>query len=143
MKLAVASDEKTHLTNRVVAFLKKKKHKLILLGDLVDRKKRWKWVNIGVEAAKKIVKGKADYGIIFCWSGTGISMAANKVKGARAALCWDAETASLARKWDDANILCMSLRTTSETVAKEIIEAFLSTEFDEEDLNQAHKLDDL
>ena len=143
MKLVVASDEKTHLTNAIVSYLKRKGYKLILLGDLIDKNKRWKWVDIGVEAAKKAIKGKADYGIIFCWSGTGITMAANKVKGARAALCWDAETARLARKWDDANILCMSLRATSEIVAKEIIEAFLSTEFDEEDLNQAHKLDKL
>ena len=143
MKLVVASDEKTHLTNAVVSYLKKKGHKLTLLGDLIDKKKRWKWVDIGVGAAKKVLSGKVDFGIIFCWSGTGITMAANKVKGARAALCWDAETARLARKWDDANILCMSLRATSEIVAKEIIEAFLSTEFDEEDLNQAHKLDKL
>ena len=143
MKLVIASDEKTHLTNSVVSYLKKKDHKLTLLGDLVDKKKRWKWVDIGVEAAKKVVSSKADYGIVFCWSGTGITMAANKVKGARAALCWDKETASLARKWDDANILGMNLRATSESVAKEIIDAFLSTEFDEESLNQAHKLDKL
>ena len=143
MKLVVVSDEKTHLANSVVSYLKKKGHELTLLGDLIDKKKRWKWVDIGVEAAKKVVKGKTNCGIIFCWSGTGISMAANKVKGARAALCWDAETARLARKWDDANILCMSLRATSEKVAKEIIDEFLSTEFDEENLNQAHKLDKL
>lgn len=143
MKLVVASDEKTHLTNAVVSYLKKKGHKLTLLGDLIDKKKRWKWVDIGVGAAKKVLSGKVDFGIIFCWSGTGITMAANKVKGARAALCWDSETARLARKWDDANILCMSLRATSETVTKEIIDEFLSTEFDEEDLNQAHKLDEL
>ncbi|MEK7112937.1 MAG: RpiB/LacA/LacB family sugar-phosphate isomerase [Patescibacteria group bacterium] len=120
MKLVVASDEKTHLTNSVVSYLKKKGYELTLLGDLIDKNKRWKWVDIGVEAAKKVVDGKVDYGIIFCWSGTGISMAANKVKGARAALCWDKETARLARKWDNANILCMSLRATSEEVAKEI-----------------------
>lgn len=143
MKLVVATDEKTHLTNSVVSYLKRKGYELTLLGDLIDKKKRWKWVDIGVEAAKKVVKRKVDYGILFCWSGTGICMAANKVKGARAVLCWDAETARLARKWDDANILCMSLRATSETVAKEIIDAFLSTEFDEENLNQAHKLDKL
>lgn len=143
MKLVVASDEKTHLTNSVISYLKKKGHELTLLGDLIDKKKRWKWVDIGVEAAKKVVSDKVDFGIVFCWSGTGISIAANKVKGARAALCWDAETARLARKWDDANILCMSLRATSEIVAKEIIEAFLSTEFNEEGLNQAHKLDKL
>jgi ribose 5-phosphate isomerase B len=142
MKLVVGSDEKTNLTESVIDYLKGKKHDLILLGDLVNKKNRWKWVEIGKEAAQKVVSGRVDQGILFCWSGTGICMAANRFKGARAALCWDAETARLARKWDNANILCMSLRFTSEIVAKEIIEVWFSTEFDEEDLNEAHKLDD-
>lgn len=142
MKLVVGSDEKTNLTESVIDYLKGKKHDLILLGDLVNKKNRWKWVEIGKEAAQKVVSGRVDQGILFCWSGTGICMAANRFKGARAALCWDAETARLARKWDNANILCMSLRFSSESIAKEIIDVWFSTEFDEEDLNEAHKLDD-
>lgn len=140
MKLVVASDEKTFLTETVISYLKQKGHQITLVGDLVEKNGRW--VEIGREAAKKVVTGEVNQGILFCWSGTGISMAANKVKGARAALCWDAETARLARKWDDANILCMSLRSTSETVAKEILETWFSTKFDEEGLGEAHKLDD-
>ena len=85
MKLVVASDEKTHLTDFVVDYLKKKGHKVTLLGDLVE--KNGKWVEIGQEAAKKVTSGKANQGVLFCWSGTGICMAANKVKGIRAALC--------------------------------------------------------
>ena len=141
MKLVVASDEKTHLTDSVVEHLKNKGHKLILLGDLV--KKDGKWVEIGKKAAEKVAKGEVDQGILFCWSGTGICMAANKVKGVRAALCWDTETARLARKWDNANILCMNLRYTSVEAAKEILDVWFSTEFDEEGLNEAHKLESL
>lgn len=140
--LVVASDEKNHLTDFVIKYLREGNYELILLGDLVDEKKKWKWVDIGKEAAKKVVNKGATQAILFCWSGTGISMAANRLKGARAALCWDAETARLARKWDNANILCLSLRYTSETVAKEILDAWFSTKFDEESLNEAHKLDE-
>lgn len=142
MKLAVSSDEKTSLTESVVSYLKKKKHRLVLLGDLVDKKKRWKWVEIGEEVAHKVSRGEVEQGILFCWSGTGVCMAANRIKGARAALCWDVETARLARKWDDANILCLSLRYISETVAKEILDVWFATKFDEEGLNEAHKLDE-
>lgn len=140
MKLIVASDEKTDLTKSVVKYLKAKNHQVVLMGDLIKRND--KWAEIGMEAAKKVTSGKADQGILFCWSGTGICMAANRIKGAKAALCWDAETARLARKWDNANILCMSLRYTSGTVAKEILDSWFSTKFDEEDLNEVHKLDE-
>lgn len=142
MKLVVGSDEKTNLTDSVIDYLKGKKHDLVLLGDLVDKKDKWKWVEIGREAAQKVVNGKVDQGLLFCWSGTGICMAANRIKGAKAALCWDAETARLARKWDDANILCMSLRYTSEKVAQGILDAWFSTGFDEENLNEVYKLDE-
>lgn len=142
MKLVVASDEKTNLTDSVIDYLKSKGHQLVFLGDLVNKKKKWKWAEIGKEAAQKVVSGKVDQGILFCWSGTGICIAANRIKGARAALCWDNETARLARKWDNANILCMSLRFTSETVAKEILDVWFATKFDEEGLNEAHKLDE-
>ncbi len=142
MKLVVASDEKTNLTDFVINYLKNKKNNLVLLGDLVDKNKKWKWVDIGKEAAQKVVDGEVDQGILFCWSGTGICMAANRLKGARAALCWNAEIAKLARKWDNANILCMSLRYTSEKVAKEILDTWFSAKFDEEDLKEAYKLDE-
>lgn len=141
MKLVVASDEKTNVTNSVVQYLQEKGHELLLLGDLVDENKKWKWAEIGKEAAQKIINGDADQGILFCWSGTGICMAANRLKDIRAAVCWDVETAKLARKWDNANVLCLSLRFTSEAVSKEILDAWFTTKFDEEGLNQADKLD--
>lgn len=139
MKILITSDEKTDLTDAIVEYLKEKGYEIMLHGAFVE--KNDKWAEIGKEAAEKVIRGEVDTGIFFCWSGTGICMAANKVKGARAALCWDAETARLARKWDDANILCMSLRYTSETEAKKIVDVWFTTKFDEEGLNQAHKLD--
>lgn len=139
MKLVIASDGKTHLTDSVVKYLQTKGYELLLLGDLVEKNN--KWVEIGKEVAQKVAKKEVEQRILFYWSGTGVCMAANRFKGARAALCWDAETAKLARKWDNANILCMSLRYTSEEVAKEILDAWLVTKFDEEGLNEAHKLD--
>src|SRR3990167_4146971 len=123
MKVIVASDEKTYLTDFVIDYPK--------------------WVEIGKEAAEKVANGKVKQGILFCWSGTGVCMAANRVKGVRAALCWDTETARLARKWDNANILCMNLRYTSVEAAKEILDVWFSTEFDEEGLNETHKLESL
>ena len=140
MKIVVASDEETNLTVLVVEHLKEKGQELVLLGALVDKENN-KWAEIGREAAMKVANGEAEQGILFCWSGTGICMAANKVKGVRAALCWDAETAQLARKWNDANMLCLSLRFTSETLAKEILDTWFKTEFNEEGLDEVHKLD--
>jgi len=91
------------------------------------------WPAIGRRVAEAVVGGDADVGVCFCWTGTGVSIAANKVDGARAALCADAETARGARKWNDANVLAMSLRLTSPAVAKEIIDAFLETQPEEDE----------
>jgi len=93
-----------------------------------------------------VSRGKADQGVLFCWTGTGVSIAANKVPGVRAALCWDAETARGARVWDDANVLAMSLRSTSPAVATEILDAWFSTQpastgVDAELIERAKKLD--
>lgn len=141
MKIAIASDEKTALTDSIVDYLKEKGHEIILGGHLNDESKKWKWADIGREVAEQVSNNSADQAVLLCWSGTGVCMAANKVKGIRAALCWDAETAGLARKWDDANILCMSLRYTTETLANEMLDSWFSTNFDEEGLDQAHKID--
>lgn len=138
MKLIVASDTKNHVTDAVIGYLQERGHELTLVGDLVQ--KNGKWADIAKEAAQKVVSGKEAQGVFFCWSGTGICMAANKIPGARAALCFDPETARLARKWNNANILCMSLRATSETVAKEMLDAWFSTAYDEEDLDEARKV---
>ena len=133
MKIAVGSDEKTHLTDFVIDELKKKNIEVELFGPLINN--NIEWADVAEEVATKVAENKFDQGILFCWTGTGVSIAANKVPGIRAALCTDAETASGARKWNDANILAMSLRLTSQIVAKEIIEAWLSSspEIEEKD----------
>ncbi len=125
MKIAIGSDEKTHLTDSVIQELQKSGHQLMLHGALGTGVTLWPTVAASV--AKEVTTGKAEQGILFCWTGTGISMAANKMAGIRAALCQDAETARGARTWNDANILVMSLRATSEAVAKEILRAWFDT----------------
>jgi ribose 5-phosphate isomerase B len=112
------------------------------LGHLVNDERKWHWADIGKEAAKVIANNGAEQGVLFCWSGTGVCIAANKVRGVRAALCWNADIAALARKWDDANVLCMSLKETTPSAAKAILDAWFSTPFDEEDLSQAHTVDE-
>jgi ribose 5-phosphate isomerase B len=84
---------------------------------------------VAQEVAEAVVAGEADEAVLFCWTGTGISLAANKVPGIRAALCGDAETARGARLWNKANVLCLSLRATPEVVAKEILESWFETAY--------------
>ena len=85
------------------------------------------WASIGRAVGEEVAHGRADVGIVCCWTGTGISIAANKVRGVRAALCADAATAEGARRWNDANVLALSLRATSPAVGREILSAFLAT----------------
>ena len=126
MKIAVGTDMKMHVAETVVQELKKMGHEVESFGALVTEESPW--TKVAIEVAEKVASGEFDQAVLFCWTGTGISLAANKVKGIRAALCHDAETAAGARKWNDANILCMSLRATSEVVAKEMLEAWFGNE---------------
>jgi len=128
MKLAIGSDEKSHLTQSVIEALKERGHDLLLIGPLDDDNLSWPQVARAV--AEAVVSGKAEEGILFCWTGTGVSIAASKVPGIRAALCADSETARGARLWNDANVLCLSLRRLSEAVTEEIIEAWFSTAYE-------------
>ena len=128
MKLAIGSDEKSHLTQSVIEALKERGHDLQLIGPLDDDDLSWPQVARAV--AEAVVGGKAEEGIIFCWTGTGVSIAANKVPGIRAALCADAETARGARLWNDANVLCLSLRRLSEAITEEIIEVWFNTAYE-------------
>lgn len=134
MKIAVGSDMNTRLTGVIVEELKKRGHEVGLCGALVATPAPW--TKVALETAGKVAAGEYAQAVLCCWTGTGISLAANKVKGIRAALCGDAQTAAGARKWNDANILCMSLRATSEEVAREILEAWFANEpsTDEEDV---------
>ena len=141
MNIVIATDELTPLNTYVCDYVKSLGHEVILQGDLLSP--NGKWADIGLKLGETIVEGKADMGILFCWSGTGACMAANKVKGVRAALCTSAEIAKLARKWNDANVLVMGNVNTTNDLSKEIIDTWLNTSFDEEGLNQAHTIDQL
>jgi ribose 5-phosphate isomerase B len=124
MKIAVASDEKTYLTDFVIEDLKARGHELILFGPLIGE--ALPWTLVSEQLADAVANGEADEGVLFCYTGTGASIAANKVPGVRAALCGDAQTAQGARWWNNANVLVLSLRATSPEVAKEILDAWFS-----------------
>jgi len=138
MKIAVGSDERTHLTDFVIEELKKRGIELELHGPLSG--KNIQWAEVAQNVAERVSKGNCDQGILFCWTGTGVSMAANKVPGIRAALCADAETARGARRWNDANVLAMSLRLTSPIIAKEIIDAWFSASLEKEEAPNVEKV---
>jgi ribose 5-phosphate isomerase B len=124
MKIAVASDEKTYLTDFVVDYLKEQGNEVSLYGPLAGDDLPWTLAS--EKLADAVVNGEADEGVLFCYTGTGASMAANKVPGIRAALCGDAQTARGARWWNDANVVVLSLRATSPEVAKEILDAWFA-----------------
>ena len=124
MRLAVGTDQRTHLTDTVVRYLTERGHQ-------VEQFEPAAWPDVARAVGEGVASGRYDQGVLFCWTGTGVSIAANKVPGVRAALCPDPETGRGARKWNDANVLCMSLRLTSETVAKEILDAWFEASVDE------------
>ena len=141
MKIAIGSDERTHLTDFVVEELKKKGIDVELHGQLGGEK--LEWTDVAREVSERVTEGGCDQGILFCWTGTGVSIAANKVPGIRAALCHDAKTAEGARKWNDANVLAISLRATSQTLAAEILEAWLDTGPDESEKKNIAKVSEI
>lgn len=127
MRLAVGSDEKTHLTDVVIRRLKEAGHSLDLYGPLAEDEHDWP--QVAQLVAESVAGGSAEEGILFCWTGTGVSIVANKVPGIRAALCDDAGTARGARLWNNANVLCLSLRRVSEVLADEILEEWFGTKY--------------
>ena len=134
MKVAFGTDEHTPLTEAMVDELQARGHEVVVLGDGDP------WPDVGRRVGEAVAGGEAERGIVCCWTGTGVSIAANKVEGVRAALCTDAETAKGARRWNDANVLAVGLRLTSPTVASEMVDAFLSTEPDESERPQFERL---
>ncbi len=123
MRMAIGSDERTHVTDAVAEHLRARGVDVELHGPL--REEPMDWPDVARAVAERVASGACDQGVLFCWTGTGVSMVANKVPGIRAALCGDAETARGARRWNDANVLAMSLRATPEAVAREICDAWL------------------
>ncbi len=138
MKIAIGSDEKNALTDEVIEELRRRDMEVELFGPLADE--NVEWAEVAEQVAEKVSKKEYDQGILFCSTGTGVSIAANKVPGIRAALCTDSKTAAGARKWNDANILAMSLRLVSPDVAKEILDAWFQSEPDPSEAENIEKV---
>jgi ribose 5-phosphate isomerase B len=140
MRIAVAADEDTGVAGAVVEQLRSRGHEPVVHGALAEGERDdWAWASEA--AARDVADGRADQAVVCCWTGTGASIAANKVHGVRAALCGDAATAAGARRWNDANVLALSLRMTSEAVLSEILEAWFAagpSPDDDDRANVAH-----
>jgi ribose 5-phosphate isomerase B len=128
MKVVLGSDEKSSLTDAVAEDLERRGHFVIRVGPLADEDLQW--AEVGHKVGRLVATREADTGVLFCWTGTGASIAANKVTGVRAALCTDAQTAAGARRWNNANVLVMSLRSTTPTTAEEMLDEWFKTEPD-------------
>ncbi|MGH9149710.1 MAG: RpiB/LacA/LacB family sugar-phosphate isomerase [Acidimicrobiales bacterium] len=134
MRIAFGTDEHTALTEEVVHELGRRGHEVVVVADGDP------WPDAGRRVGEAVARGAAERGVVCCWTGTGVSMAANKVPGVRAALCTDAETARGARLWNDANVLAFGLRLTTPTVAAEMLDAFLGTGPDESERPNIERL---
>jgi ribose 5-phosphate isomerase B len=126
VKIVVGADDEGAVADTVVEELRQRGHEVTVL-------ERDHWPEVAQRVAETVASGKADQGVLFCWTGTGTAMAANKVAGARAALAWEPWIAEGARRWNDANVLVMSLKRIEPEMAKQIIEAWLSVEVPDAD----------
>ena len=124
MRVALGADDSSRVVDAVAELLQAQGHVVARFGKPAGETEAW--ASTARRVAEAVARGEHELGVVCCWTGTGVSIAANKVPGVRAALCVDAETARGARKWNDANVLALSLRLTSEEVAKEILNAWLS-----------------
>jgi ribose 5-phosphate isomerase B len=131
MKIALGSDEANELTRFLIEDLGRRGHSIVLRGPIDPIDPDVDWPLTSSHVAELVARGEVDEGIVCCWTGTGASIAANKVRGIRAALCHDAETARGAHIWNHANVLALSLRATSIPLAKEILDAWFNTPINE------------
>lgn len=127
MRIAVGSDEPYPVHQVIIDELERRGHDVVRFGSVASGADE-PWTEVAEAAAQAVATGDCDEGVLCCWTGTGISMAANKVAGIRAALCGDPGTAAGARVWNHANVLCLSNRTLSGDMAKEILAAWLDTD---------------
>jgi len=144
LRIALGSDEKSHITDFVERELRQRGFQVQLFGPLIQSADERAWPDVARAVAECVASGDADEGVLFCWTGTGVSIAANKVPGVRAALVGDAETARGAKAWNQANVLCMSLRSASEPVTREVLDAWFATAADpteDENVEKVRRLD--
>src|SRR5881409_1858128 len=145
MRVAGAADERTGVAGAVVEQLRERGHEPVVHGALAEGERAdWAWCCEA--AARDVAEGRAEQAVVCCWTGTGASIAANKVPGIRAALCGDAATAAGARTWNDANVLALSLRLTSQPALMEILDAWFAAEAsqdaeDRENVERVGRLD--
>jgi ribose 5-phosphate isomerase B len=138
VRISISADELVGVAAELASELARRGHEAVAAhGALaVDERDDWAWASEAV--ARDVAEGRAEQGIVCCWTGTGASIAANKVPGVRAALCGDAQTASGARRWNDANVLALSLRATSQAELGEILDAWFQTAPSEQDADRAN-----
>ncbi|HXW34656.1 MAG TPA: RpiB/LacA/LacB family sugar-phosphate isomerase [Acidimicrobiales bacterium] len=129
MRIVFGTDMENDVTDEVIAELKRQGHSVERVAGGAQ------WPEVGRAVGEAVASFRAERGVVCCWTGTGVSIAANKVPGVRAALCTDAATAAGARRWNDANVLAIGLRLSSSEVAKEMIDAFLSNRPDDDELD--------
>jgi ribose 5-phosphate isomerase B len=134
VRIAFGTDERTEITDRIKQGLADRGHDVVVVGEGDP------WPDVGRRVGEAIAGGRAERGVVCCWTGTGVSIAANKVPGVRAALCTDPETAAGARRWNDANVLALGLRLTSPALADEMIAVFLATDAEADEAANIAKL---
>jgi ribose 5-phosphate isomerase B len=121
VRIVVGADDEGEVADAVIDELRARGHDVTVL-------EREQWPEVARRVGEAVASGEADQGMVFCWTGTGTAMAANKVPGVRAALAWEPWIAEGARRWNDANVLVMSLKRTSPETAREIVDAWLAVE---------------
>jgi ribose 5-phosphate isomerase B len=137
MRISISSDELTGVAGLIAGELRARGHDPLPRGALAeDERTDWAWASEA--AARDVAEGRAEQAVVCCWTGTGASIAANKVRGVRAALCLDAATAEGARRWNDANVLALSLRLTSPAQLTEILDAWFAARPSEDEDDRAN-----
>lgn len=144
MKIALGADERLPVVETIQKYLTERGHQVTWFGPPAGQTAPWP--QVARQVAESVAHGEVAEGILLCWTGTGVSIAANKVRGIRAALCADAETARGARLWNNANVLCLSMRLTTDALAKEILDSWFNTSYqpnptDDSCLQQIHDLE--
>ncbi|MBN2043830.1 MAG: RpiB/LacA/LacB family sugar-phosphate isomerase [Anaerolineales bacterium] len=135
MKISIGADERLTVVEAALELLKARGDEVTWYGPKAGETDPWP--QVARKVGEDVSEGRAEEGILFCWTGTGVSIAANKVPGVRAALCVDAETARGARLWNNANVLCLSMRLTSEIMLEEIFEAWFETQYEPTETDEA------
>ncbi|MCF0129397.1 MAG: ribose 5-phosphate isomerase B [Pseudobutyrivibrio sp.] len=128
MKIVIANDHAaTDLKMEVMVYIESLGHEVVNIGT--DTNESCNYPEYGEKAANMVAKGEVDLGVLICGTGVGISLAANKVKGIRCGVCSDTATARLIRAHNNANMISMGARIVGSELAKDIVKAFLETEF--------------